>query len=289
MPIEERSHLPRRTIGETAARLARAGVETARLDAELMLAEAAGVDRARLYMGAGALDSAAQARFAAMVELRARRMPLAYILGRREFYSLEIKVAPGVLIPRPETETLVALALGQLAVRPDARVLDLGCGSGAIALALAANAPQARIVAADIAADALEIAAQNAARLGVAAQIEFVRGDCFTPLDGAGGLGRFNLIVANPPYIADAEIAALAPEVRDFEPRIALAGGADGCDFYRRIAAGLNAHLAPAGAVIVEVGAKQAAAAAAIFRRAGRGEITIARDLAGIERVILAR
>ena len=279
----------RRTIGEAAARLARAGVEGARLDAELMLAEAAGVDRARLYAGIGELDSAARARFAAMVALRARRMPLAYILGRREFYSLEIKVAPGVLIPRPETETLVALALDELAVRPDARVLDLGCGSGAIALALAANAPQVRIVAADIAAAALESAAQNAARLGLAAQIEFVRGDCFTPLDGAGELGRFDLIVANPPYIADAEIAALAPEVRDFEPRIALAAGADGLDFYRRIAAGMNAHLAPAGAVIVEVGAGQAAAAAAIFRAAGRAAITIARDLAGIERVILAR
>ncbi len=278
-----------RILADAAAILARAGVETPRLDAELLIAAAAGVNRARLYAGGVALDALARARLAATVELRARRMPLAYILGRREFYSLEIAVAPGVLIPRPETETLVALAFDELAARPAARVLDLGCGSGAIAIALAANAPHARMVAADLSDDALEIAAHNAVRLGLAPRIEFVRTDCFTPLDGAGALGRFDLIVANPPYIADAEIAALAPEVRDFEPRIALAGGADGLDFYRRIASGCDAHLTPAAAVIVEVGAGQAAPVAEIFRIAGRAEITLARDLAGIDRVVRAR
>ena len=285
---EDRAGL-RRMLDDAAAILARAGVGTPRLDAELLVAAAAGADRARLYAGGVALDAAARARLAETVELRARRMPLAYILGRREFYSLELEVAPGVLIPRPETETLVALALDELAARPAARVLDLGCGSGAIAIALAANAPHARIVAADISDDALEIAARNAARLGFAPRLEFVRTDCFAPLDGAGALGRFDLIVANPPYIAAAEIAGLAPEVRDFEPRIALAGGADGRDFYRRIASGCDTHMTPAAAVIVEVGAGQAAPVAEIFRATGRAEITIARDLAGLERVVRAR
>ncbi len=285
---EDRAGL-RRMLDDAAAILARAGVGTPRLDAELLVAAAAGADRARLYAGGVALDAAARARLAETVELRARRMPLAYILGRREFYSLELEVAPGVLIPRPETETLVALALDELAAWPAARVLDLGCGSGAIAIALAANAPHARIVAADISDDALEIAARNAARLGFAPRLEFVRTDCFAPLDGAGALGRFDLIVANPPYIAAAEIAGLAPEVRDFEPRIALAGGADGRDFYRRIASGCDAHMTPAADVIVEVGAGQAAPVAEIFRATGRAEITIARDLAGLERVVRAR
>lgn len=285
MPPDERASLGR-TLTDAAAILAAAGIDTPRFDAELLLAVAAGADRASLYGGRVALDDAARERLAEMVELRARRMPLAYIVGRREFFSLEIEVAPGVLIPRPETETLVAAALGRLRERAGLRVLDLGCGSGAIVIALAVNAPQARYVASDLSEDALEIAAHNAARHGVAGRIEFRHADLFAPLDGAGEFGRFDLIVSNPPYIADAELARLAPEIRDFEPRVALAGGADGLDFCRRLARALNAHLEPGATVAVEVGAGQARQVAEMFGAAGLTDIALDRDLAGVERVV---
>jgi release factor glutamine methyltransferase len=285
MSPDERASLGR-TLTDAAAILAAAGIDTPRFDAELLLAVAAGADRASLYAGRVALDDAARERLAEMVELRARRMPLAYIVGRREFFSLELEVAPGVLIPRPETETLVAAALGRLRDRAGLRVLDLGCGSGAIAIALAVNAPQARYVASDLSEDALEIAAHNAARHGVAGRIEFRHADLFAPLDGAGEFGRFDAIVSNPPYIADAELAGLAPEIRDFEPRIALAGGADGLDFYRRLAGALSAHLEPGGMAVVEVGAAQARLVAEMFSGAGLKEIASERDLAGVERVV---
>ncbi|MBE3602222.1 peptide chain release factor N(5)-glutamine methyltransferase [bacterium] len=285
MSPDERASLGR-TLTDAAAILAAAGIDTPRFDAELLLAAAAGADRASLYSGGVKLDDAARERLAEMIELRARRMPLAYIVGRREFFSLDIDVAPGVLIPRPETETLVAAALSLMRDRPGPRVLDLGCGSGAIVIALAVNAPQARYVASDLSEDALEIAAHNAARHGVAGRIEFRHADLFAPLDGAGEFGRFDLIVSNPPYIADAELAGLAPEIRDFEPRVALAGGADGLDFYRRLARALNAHLAPGGTAMVEVGAGQARQVAAMFSAAGLTEIETARDLAGVERVV---
>lgn len=285
MSPDERASLGR-TLTDAAAILAAAGIDTPRFDAELLLAVAAGADRASLYGGRVELDDAARERLAEMVELRARRMPLAYIIGRREFFSLDIDVAPGVLIPRPETETLVAAALSLMRDRPGPRVLDLGCGSGAIAIALAVNAPQARYVASDLSEDALEIAAHNAARHGVAGRIEFRHADFFAPLDGAGEFGRFDLIVSNPPYIADAELAGLAPEIRDFEPRVALAGGPDGLASYRRLMAGLSAHLAPGGTVAVEVGAGQARQVAAMFGTAGLTEIETERDLAGVERVV---
>jgi len=285
MSPDERASLGR-TLTDAAAILAAAGIDTPRFDAELLLAAAAGADRASLYSGGVKLDDAARERLAEMIELRARRMPLAYIVGRREFFSLDIDVAPGVLIPRPETETLVAAALSLMRDRPGPRVLDLGCGSGAIVIALAVNAPQARYVASDLSEDALEIAAHNAARHGVAGRIEFRHADLFAPLDGAGEFGRFDLIVSNPPYIADAELAGLAPEIRDFEPRVALAGGADGLDFYRRLARALNAHLAPGGTAMVEVGAGQARQVAAMFSAAGLTEIETERDLAGVERVV---
>ncbi len=275
-----------RTLTDAAAILAAAGIDTPRFDAELLLAVAAGADRTSLYAGGVALDEAARERLAGMIELRARRMPLAYIVGRREFYALDIEVAPGVLIPRPETETLVAAALRRLQERPRMRVLDLGCGSGAIAIALAVNAPEARYAATDLSEEALEIAMHNAARHGVAGRIEFRRADLFAPRDDAGEFSRFDLIVSNPPYIADAEIAGLAPEIRDFEPRIALAGGADGLAFYRRLAADLDAHLAPGGELIVEVGAGQARAVAEMFRGAGLKDVASERDLAGVERVV---
>jgi release factor glutamine methyltransferase len=269
--------------------LSAAGVDAPRLDAELLLAFAANVTREGLYTKSIAVDEILRKRGKTLVDLRASRMPLAYITGRREFYSLEFEVSPEVLIPRPETETLVGAALEALTARPAANVIDLGTGSGAIALAIAVNAPHARVTATDISVQALEIAKQNARRLGIDERVDFRRTDCWDILDAGGALERYDLIVANPPYVREDEINSLAPEVRDFEPRIALAGGVDGLDFYRRIAAGAAEHLAAEGVAIIEVGAGQADDVAAIFRAAGFSDIAIVDDLAGIPRVVKAR
>src|SRR5580704_15924013 len=267
-------------------RLSAAGVDAPRLDAELLLAFAANVTREGLYTKSIAVDEILRKRGKTLVDLRASRMPLAYITGRREFFSLEFEVSPEVLIPRPETETLVGAALEALTARPAANVIDLGTGSGAIALAIAVNAPHARVTATDISVKALEIAKQNARRLGIDERVDFRRADCWGILDAGGALERYDLIVANPPYMREEEIDSLAPEVRDFEPRIALAGGVDGLDFYRRIAAGAAEHLAAEGVAIIEVGAGQADDVAAIFRAAGFSDIAIVDDLAGIPRVV---
>jgi release factor glutamine methyltransferase len=277
-----------RLLTDATATLVDAGVSEARLDAEVMLAAAAGVTRAQVIAGAVAIDERVHRHYAAMIARRVGREPVAYIVGRKEFYSIEFELSPAVLIPRPETETLVAAALEFLAARPSSRVLDLGTGSGAIALAIAAHAPGARLVATDIAADALAVAHTNARRLGLAGRVEFRRVNCFDPLDDRGELGRFDLIVSNPPYIPEAEIARLEPEIARFEPQIALAGGPDGLDFYRSIAREATCHLAAGGAIAVEIGAGQAVAVAQMMRAAGAPSVTTLDDLAGAPRVIRA-
>lgn len=278
----------RALLDRAIALLDRAGVDSARLDAELLLARAAGVARTRVISGDLAVDDAVRREYAALLDRRAAHEPLAYILGRKEFYSLEFEVTPAVLIPRPETETVVAAALALLAGRSTARVLDLGTGSGAIALTLAANAPLASMVASDVSTQALAVARRNAVRLGLAPRVEFRRADCVTVLDGGAALGRFDLIVSNPPYIVDAEIAALQPEIARWEPRAALDGGPDGLVFHRRIAALLDDALAPDGRVIVEIGDGQAAAVSEIFAAAGFPVTTQCRDWAGGVRVLIA-
>lgn len=268
-------------------RLTAAGVDQPRLDAELLLASAANSTRERLLTGAITPDDGCRRRFLDLVEKRVARMPLAYLLGRREFYSLEFEVSPEVLIPRPETETLVAAALAIIGGAAP-RIIDLGTGPGTIALAIAANAPRVRVVATDISAGALAIARRNAARMGLGDRVELRRADCWTALDDAGPLGCFDLIVSNPPYIRDADLAALAPEVRDYEPRLALAAGSDGLELYRRIAAGAPVHLNHGGELMVEVGQGQAPEVAAVVRAAGFTRTAVHNDLAGIERVVEA-
>ena len=274
-------------IAAASARLARAGIASARLDAELLMAAALGVSRTAIIGGTPPLDATALRRFEQMVERRATREPLAYIIGRREFFSLEFAVLPGVLIPRPETETVVDVALDFLRGRPNATVLDIGTGSGAIAIAIAKNAPAARVVASDISKVSLEMAAGNARRHRCGDRITFVEGNCFAELDENGS--PFDLIVSNPPYIVEAELATLAPEIRDFEPRLALDGGHDGLEFYRKIAHGLARWLAADGEVVLEVGAGQAAAVETMMRLAGYDRSERIPDLAGIERVVRSR
>jgi release factor glutamine methyltransferase len=276
-------------LEDGAKRLTAAGSDSARLDSELLLAHACYASREALLTRSVIFDEAIRDRYAALINLRVSRMPIAYILGRRELYSLEFKVSPDVLIPRPETEIVIAAALEILWSRPAAKILDLGTGSGAIGLAIAANATHVKVVATDISAKALEVAVTNSKLLGLAARVEFRLADCWQARDGGGPLGSFDLVVSNPPYIRDAEIASLAPEISNYEPRLALAGGPDGLNFYRRIAAGAGKHLTTGGTVIVEVGEGQAVAVADIFLASAFDDISTVNDLAGIQRVVIAR
>jgi release factor glutamine methyltransferase len=273
-------------IREGSHRLARAYVENPRLDAELLIAEAAGVTRSNLFAGSIELDDKKQRRFERLIRRRARREPVAYITGRKEFYSLEFEVGPGVLVPRPETETIVDLALKFAAERPNCRLLDIGNGCGAIALAIASNAPGVPVVATDISTDALAIAHRNGLRLGLESRARFIHADCWDILDSGEPLGRFDIVVSNPPYVCTSEIARLEPEIRDFEPRVALDGGPDGLNFYRRIAAGLGDHLVDRGAVILEAGKGQAATVAAMLQAADCIDVTVSNDLSGTPRAV---
>ncbi|HLW71402.1 MAG TPA: peptide chain release factor N(5)-glutamine methyltransferase [Candidatus Binataceae bacterium] len=276
-------------IRAAAAALTAAGIESARLDAEILAAAALEIARAQVLIFAGHFPAAAQHRFEAFVARRATREPLAYITGRKEFFSLEFEVNPAVLIPRPETETLVAAALETLRrgkTRAVMRVLELGIGSGAIAIALAVNEPRVEIVATDISRAALAVAARNAVRHGVADRIRFEPSDLWPAIGDMAA--RFDLVVSNPPYIVRSELAALAPEIAEYEPLIALDGGADGLDFYRRIAAELHSYLSSDGQLLVEVGADQAAAIISIFEDRSATALSTIKDLAGHQRVVAA-
>ena len=276
-------------IDAAARRLSATGIESAWLDAELLIAAAAGVTRAEILAGVAAQSSETLVRFDAMLVRREKREPLAYILGHKEFYSLDFEVSPAVLIPRPETELAVATALEAFERTRDARILDIGTGSGAIAIAIAVNAHDARITATDISADALAIAKRNANRHQVPDRVTFRRADCFDTLDTEPPLERFDLIVSNPPYIDDESIAGLEPDVRGYEPLVALRAGSDALGFFRRIASGARAHLQDTGELIVEVGAGQASAVADIFEQAGLRVASVLNDLAGHPRVVRAR
>src|SRR5262249_52662780 len=266
--------------------LAAAGIESAALDAQLLLAEAAGVDRPALLSGTVDLSAPTLARFEASLARRRAREPLAYILGRREFYSLEFEVNRAVLIPRPHTEAVVDVGLTFIAAHSRARVLDIGTGTGAIAIAIAVNAPHAGIVATDLSSRALEVARRNAVRNRVAERIGFVAADIFVQPDSGPDLGKFDLVISNPPYIVDAQVASLEAEIRDFEPPMALRGGRDGLDFFRRIAAGIRSHLRPDGLLVLEVGAGQDTAVAEILGAAGMHPAGVINDLDGIARVV---
>lgn len=276
-------------IDKAARRLAACGIESARLDAQLLMAAAAGVTREAAVTGSVDLSPATLDKFDAMIARREKREPIAYLLGRKEFYSLDFEVSPAVLIPRPESEIVVAAALKFIAGAPDARVLDIGTGSGAIAIAIAVNAPRVRVTAVDISADAIAVASRNAQHHRVEDRVTIRRANGFKILDTGPALGSFEVIVSNPPYLDDAEIAALEPEVRAFEPRVALSAGAGGLDILRAIAAGAARHLASDGELIVEVAAGQAAVVAKLVEEAGLRVVSVINDFAGHPRVVRAR
>jgi release factor glutamine methyltransferase len=279
-----------RALIEIAAHnFAAVGIESSRLDAEVLMAEAAGVTREAVITGSIKLSKAILNDFNAMVARREKREPLAYIVGHKEFYSLDFDVGPWVLIPRPETEFVVGAALEFIKAKPDARVLDLGTGSGAIAIAIAVNAPHAQVTATEISLQACAFSIRNLLRHDLHGVIAHRRADCFQVMDHGTRLRSFDLIVSNPPYLADAEIAALEPEVRDYEPIVALSAGVDGLDILRRIAAEAPMHLASDGELILEVGARQAQAVAELVERAGLRVVSVINDFAGHPRVVRAR
>jgi release factor glutamine methyltransferase len=265
-------------LGAAARQLAPSS-DTARLDAELLLAHVLGVNRA--WLAAHDEETVAAPEFQTLVERRAAGEPLAYIVGYKDFWTLRLEVTPHVLVPRPETELLVELALRNEAL--SVSVADLGTGSGAIALALASTRPGWNIAGTDISAEALELARRNASKLGVR-NVEFLQGSWFAPLAGR----RFSLIASNPPYVS-ANDAALAHPTLQFEPQQALIAGPDGMASLDEIIRGAPAYLEPRGALLLEHGSDQAHAVSNELVARGFRHVRSHRDLAGHERVTEAQ
>ncbi len=274
-------------LATAAARLNAAGVPEARLEARVLAAAALGVTReAMLAHGDAVVDAPAAARLAGYVTRRAAGEPTARILGRKEFWSLEFELTADTLVPRPETETLVEAALASVTERGAApSVLDLGTGTGCLLLALLSELSNARGLGVDLNPGAVAVAQRNATRLGLADRASFVSGDfATTPTDHP-----FDIVLSNPPYIRDGDIAGLSREVARFEPRLALSGGHDGLAAYRVLGARLPRLLAPSGMAFLEIGQGQETAVARIMAAA---ELTVAaefRDLAGIVRCLAIR
>ncbi len=268
-------------IATATQALAAAGVGNPRLDAEVLLAAACGLDRTALYSRTRELvPPRCRDAFGGMLTRRLAREPLQYIFGRQEFWSLTFAVTPDVLIPRPETELLVDEILATASLT----ICDLGTGSGCIAVALAHELPRAQVWGLDISPAALDVAAANARRHGVADRIRFVESNLFAAVGGV----RFDAIVCNPPYVGSAELECVQPELR-WEPSQALDGGPDGLDVVRRVVADAPSYLAPNGHLLMEIGMAQGAAVAALARAAGFAAVTIRPDYAGLPRVLVAQ
>lgn len=275
----------RRVLEWAAGDFRTRGITTARLDAELLLSEALGIDRVRLVVDRERPLSPAE--LAAVRELIKRRRtgePIAYILGRREFYGLAFRVDRRVLIPRPDTEALVEVGLARTRrAYMFGNLLDLCTGSGCVAIAFAKQRPTWRVLGTDVSTDAIALAQENAVRLGTAFNTAFWTSDLAAALPPER---RFDLVTANPPYIPSGEVAALDPSIRDFEPPSALDGGPDGLDLLRRIASEAGARLSPGGVLAVEVQFDQAARVRELLERAGFVAIETQRDYGGHERVV---
>lgn len=272
----------------TEKRFSERAIGTPRLDAQLLLAEVLGKDRVYLYTHFDQpLEAEELAKYRGLIQRRLAGEPVAYLVGKKEFRSLELAVDARVLVPRPDTEATVEAALACLPAEGAggvARVVDVGTGSGAIALALKKERPDLEVIAVDRSADAAAVARGNAERLGLA--VEVVEGDLLAPV---AGRGPFAVIVSNPPYVKTGEIAGLAAEVRK-EPMAALDGGEDGLVVIRRLVQEAWSLLGEGGALVMEVGAGQAGAVGALLAAAGRWEAAVVtKDLAGIERVVAAR
>ncbi|MBU0638933.1 MAG: peptide chain release factor N(5)-glutamine methyltransferase [Planctomycetes bacterium] len=283
-----------RLLAWTRGHLERQGVESPRLCAEILLAHAMQCDRIRLYTQHDLVPpETALARFRSAVKDAAAGTPIAYLTGEKEFFSVTFEVTPDVLIPRPETEVLVERTIDLARHGPAApcSILDLGTGSGCIAISLAKHLRDASVCASDISAAALAVAQRNAARHGLTERITFGVGDLFAPWQGAssGGASRaFDIIVCNPPYIGTSQMESLPANVRDFEPSAALLGGPDGLEVIRRFITAAPGHLRPGGHVLLEVAYDQAVSVRALFNEAVWKEIRVFRDALQHERVVQA-
>jgi release factor glutamine methyltransferase len=266
--------------------LQKKGVETPRLDAELLLAHALGCDRVRLYIDVDKPLSAEElARVKPLLQRRAAREPVAYIVGTREFYGRPFEVGRGIFIPRPETELLVQLALEAIARDVPARVLDLCSGSGAVGVSIAAERPQAQVDLVELSPDACEVARRNAQK-HAAGRVRTFQGDLLAALPEPA---RYNVIVANPPYVPTVHGRQLAPDVIDHEPHLALFAGEDGLAVVRRVIEGLRDWLAPGALFGVEIDPSQGAAVARLCGEAGLTGVRVHRDLAGLDRHVAGR
>ncbi len=271
--------------------LTKQGVDSPRLSAELLLCEVLTLERIELYTQFDRVVAKPQLdALHGLVKRAGEHEPVAYLVGRCEFYSLSLKITPDCLIPRPETEELVERAILFLRDRPGSQaVLDVGTGSGCIAAAIAKNVPAAQVVATDVCEAALSVAAGNIRSLGLAERVRLLAGDLFDPvikgLDGPA----FDLIVSNPPYVSESEYEALDKNVKDYEPKRALLAGADGLDLYRRIIAEAAEYLKPDGALMLEIGCRQGASISDLLAGSGDyGHVRIEKDLSGHERIVKA-
>jgi release factor glutamine methyltransferase len=274
----------RQLLRQARAALEEAGVETPQLDAELLLAHSLGTSRSQLYARSDEpLDSETMENFHSLVSRRIEREPVAYITGHKEFYGLDLLVDRRVLIPRPETETLVEVALTAARQRRFSLLADVGVGSGAVAIALAVNLPHIEIYATDSSSDALAVAEENCRRHQVLDRMHLLQGDLLEPLPEP-----VELIVSNPPYVSTAELKTLEPEITKYEPVEALDGGADGLEQFRRVLAQAGPRLEPSGMLCLEIGANQALAVNDIVRgEFPRATVAVVRDLAGLDRVVV--
>ena len=271
---------------DTKRRLQAAGVDSPVIDARLLVEAAAGATRADILAEPRRPLSDEQSHaLEAYVARRERREPVSHILGAKGFWKIMLRVTPAVLTPRPDTETILDVVLPMFAEHEAFTLLDLGVGSGAILLAILAERPAARGLGIDISEEAIAVARENAANLGLATRTALLRGDWTAGLDA----DNFDLVVSNPPYVRSGDIAGLAPEVRDHEPRLALDGGPDGLDAYRRLGPEIMRVLKPGGRFAVEIGPDQSDAVEALFAAAGAEGVAVTDDLAGRRRVVSGR
>lgn len=278
-------------LRDAAVALTTAGIDNARFEARLLLAHATGLSIEQLIArGHDVVPDGVAAALRSLMARRITREPIAYILGEREFWGLPFKVSPAVLVPRPDSETVIEAVLGLMPERDRAwRILDLGVGSGCLLLTLLREYPQASGIGLDASDGALAIALQNAAALGVSRRARLMAGD-WRRAEWTEGLGGpFDLVVSNPPYVEGAAIDRLMPEVARFEPRLALDGGWDGLDAYRLLAAAAPRLVAAGGYLVVEVGEGQAPDIKGFFSSSGLTPLTPWKDLGGIERVVAAK
>ncbi len=276
----------------TTEYLTQKGVDAPRLSAELLLSSVLGLKRIELYTQYNRIvEEEYLAKLREMVKRAGQHEPIAYLVGKTEFYSIELEVTPDCLIPRPETELLVQRAIEFLRQRTAPHhVCDLCTGCGTIAVAIAKNVPDARVVATDLSEAALGVAAKNAKKYQLEERVELLQGDLFEPLIPPLDVTQFDLIVCNPPYVSAAEYEMLERNVKDYEPRLALYGGQDGLDLYRRISEQVGRFLKPDGALLLEIGYTQGPAVKELLEQTGLfPSINVDKDLIGHDRVVTAR